>query len=113
MPHLVIEYSKQIEDKVDITVVMEKVFQGAVAANLFAEKDIKVRANAYEQHMNGAGLNGLIHVSSRILSGRNTEQKTQLTQAVLTELKTLGLEDLSITVEVLDIDRDSYAKHIG
>ncbi|WP_415902108.1 5-carboxymethyl-2-hydroxymuconate Delta-isomerase [Neptuniibacter sp. QD29_5] len=113
MPHLIIEYSKQIEDKVEITTVMEKVFQGAIAANLFAEKDIKVRAHAYEQHMNGAGLNGFIHVSSRILSGRNTEQKTQLTEAVLNELKTLGLKDLSITVEVLDIDRNSYAKHIG
>lgn len=113
MPHLIIEYSKQIEDTVDITAIMEKVFQGAVAANLFAEKDIKVRAHAYQLHMNGAGLNGFIHVSSRILSGRNTEQKTQLTQAVLTELKKLGLADLSITVEVLDIDRDSYAKHIG
>ncbi|WP_415885905.1 5-carboxymethyl-2-hydroxymuconate Delta-isomerase [Neptuniibacter sp. QD37_6] len=113
MPHLIIEYSKQIEDKVEITIVMERVFQGAVAANLFAETDIKVRTHAYEQHMNGAGLNGFIHVSSRILSGRDTEQKTQLTQAVLTELKTLGLKDLSITVEVLDIDRDSYAKHIS
>lgn len=51
-----------------------------------------------------------VHVTLKILSGRNTEQKLCLSGAVLESLKTLGLTSVSITVEVVDIDRGSYAK---
>lgn len=51
-----------------------------------------------------------IHVTMRILSGRNTEQKLILSKLVLESLATLTLKACSASVEVVDIDRASYSK---
>jgi 5-carboxymethyl-2-hydroxymuconate isomerase len=49
----------------------------------------------------------------KILSGRNNQQKKQLTTIVLAHIKELSLTGCSISVEVVDIDKDSYAKFIS
>lgn len=48
----------------------------------------------------------------KILSGRTSEQKLSLSNAVIKELVALAYNDVSITVEVVDMDRDSYRKVI-
>ena len=108
MPHCLVEHST----KLDGELLMEKVFLGARRSGLFdAEgRDIKVRALPYTTYMSGAGESEFIHVVLRILSGRNADQKAQLSTAVITELEALGLIDISISVEVVDMDRESYRK---
>ena len=113
MPHFVIEYSQNLEEQTSATTLMDKVFTGGIDSELFAEKDIKVRAIAYNQQINGANLSDFIHISSKILSGRNSTQKSQLSAAVLAQLQSLELKNTSITVEVLDMDKESYAKAIS
>ena len=51
-----------------------------------------------------------IHVTLKILSGRSIEQKTMLSRSVLGMLEMFVLEKASISVEVVDIERESYAK---
>ena len=110
MPHCVIEYSVETPTKP----LMKTVYDSTLASGLFdpSGKDIKVRAMPYTYQQNGAGLAGFIHVTLKILSGRTTEQKRHLSTTVLTALHDLGFTNCSLTVEVIDIDRDSYAKLI-
>ncbi|MBW8183369.1 5-carboxymethyl-2-hydroxymuconate Delta-isomerase [Shewanella nanhaiensis] len=110
MPHCVIEHSENIEGDLLIACV----YQGALASNLFEAEgsDIKVRALPYANYQTGNVELKFVHVTLKILSGRNLEQKSRLTELVLAQLKKLQMTDCSISVEVADIERDSYAKVI-
>jgi len=108
VPHCLVEHSR----KLDGELLMAKVFLGARHSGLFdAEgRDIKVRALPYATYMSGAGESDFVHVVLRILSGRTADQKALLSNAVIAELAVLGLVDISISVEVVDMDRESYRK---
>lgn len=111
MPHCVVEYS----DRLDAKPILAAVFDGASQSALFEPggTDIKVRAQPYQQHISGAEHRDFIHVQLRILSGRNLAQKQHLSQCVLEQLLKLDLTSCSHTVEVIDIDRTSYAKKVS
>lgn len=108
MPHCIIEHSASLNSELLVSLV----FSGALKSALFEAdgSDIKVRAIAYQSYLTGIEKSDFVHVVLKILSGRTSAQKQSLTQAVLDELQQLGLQGCSFTVEVLDIDRASYAK---
>ncbi|EJB8451803.1 TPA: 5-carboxymethyl-2-hydroxymuconate Delta-isomerase [Vibrio parahaemolyticus] len=110
MPHCIIEHSSSI-GSVDLN---QKVFLGALESNLFEPdgSDIKVRSIAYENYQTGTTKDDFIHVTLRILSGRNEQDKLHLSNSVMSRLKSIQLVGASLTVEVVDIDRKSYAKRL-
>lgn len=116
MPHCIIEHSSNLDNKKLIALV----FEAALTSTLFEKdgSDIKVRILPFEFYQTGALKNttaqaDFIHVTLKILSGRNTEQKHLLSKLVLESLATLALRACSISVEVVDIDRASYTKVIA
>nr|WP_182028065.1 5-carboxymethyl-2-hydroxymuconate isomerase [Vibrio parahaemolyticus] len=110
MPHCIIEHSSSIES-VDLN---QKVFLGVLESKLFESdgSDIKVRSIAYENYQTGTTKDDFIHVTLRILSGRNEQDKLLLSNSVMSRLKSIQLVGASLTVEVVDIDRKSYAKQL-
>lgn len=108
MPHCIIEHSQTI----DAEALMPLVYSGALQSQLFKAdgSDIKVRALPYVACQAGGQQSDFIHVMLRILSGRTAEQKKNLSRLVLSELDSTGISHSSVTVEVVDIDRDSYSK---
>lgn len=67
----------------------------------------------HQHYLTGTKHADFIHVVLKILSGRSTAQKHMLSSMVLVKLQQLALPSVSITVEVLDIDRASYAKFVS
>ncbi len=110
MPHCVIEHSSNI----DSDLLVQTVYSAALSSELFEPdgSDIKVRALAYTSYMTGPVKADFIHVALKILSGRDDEQKSNLASTVTSGLVSLELIDVSITVEVVDMDRESYRKVI-
>ncbi len=110
MPHCIIEHASSLNS----SELNQVVFQGALESQLFEAdgNDIKVRSIVYDYFLTGIEQQDFIHVTLRILSGRSNEAKLKLSQFVLDKLTTLGLKDASITVEVVDMDRESYLKRI-
>ena len=110
MPHCVIEHSANIDGNTLIPLV----HKGALESNLFQAEgsDIKIRALSYSNYQTGSVDINFVHVTLKILSGRNAQQKSMLTQLVLEQLKTLSMINCSISVELADIDRANYAKVI-
>ncbi|MFM2642536.1 5-carboxymethyl-2-hydroxymuconate isomerase [Vibrio chagasii] len=108
MPHCIIEHSSTINAEKLNT----KVFLGALNSELFEAdgRDIKVRSIAYENYQTGTEKEDFIHVTVRILSGRSDTDKAMLSETVMTQLLSLSLSRTSITVEVVDMDRNSYGK---
>jgi 5-carboxymethyl-2-hydroxymuconate isomerase len=112
MPHCIIEYSSNIESIVDVPALLKSVYQGALASSLFAPEDIKCRAIPYMHSYIGESSSDFIHVVLKILQGRNEQQKADLSVHVLKALKALPFTDISITVEVVDIEVSSYQKEV-
>lgn len=110
MPHCTIEYSTELRSRLDPYVLVETVFRATLASGLFVENDIKTRALPYEYYQVGAKRADFIAVSIRMLSGRTDAQKTALTAALKEALLALDLQRLALTVEVIDMHRDSYIK---
>lgn len=110
MPHCIIEHSSPIEPA-DLT---QKVFQGALESNLFEPdgSDIKVRSIVYEHYQTGSNKENFIHVTLRILSGRSEQDKHLLSNSVMSKLQSIPLVAASLTVEIVDMDRNSYSKQI-
>jgi len=108
MPHCVVEHSANF----DSDLLVREVFSAALGAGLFEPdgSDIKVRALSYSSYLTGPRKSDFIHVVLKILSGRTPQQRSTLSNAVANRLAALGYIDTSITVEVVEIDRDSYCK---
>ncbi|MGB0894799.1 MAG: 5-carboxymethyl-2-hydroxymuconate Delta-isomerase [Parashewanella sp.] len=108
MPHCIIEHS----DEFNPTPLIEAVLKAALASRLFQSKDIKLRAQGFRDYQIGFKRSAFIHVTLKILSGRNDEQKLQLSRLVIEQLASLGYEQVTLTAEVIDIDKNSYSKEV-
>ena len=106
MPHCIIEYSKNLE----AAQLIDAVYQGARKSKLFEDDDIKSRTMEFDHYQSGSTKNSFVHVTTKILSGRNLEQRSMLSRLILSELESLSIQSTSLTVEVVEMERTSYAK---
>jgi 5-carboxymethyl-2-hydroxymuconate isomerase len=110
MPHCVIEYAKEIEQSLVVNKLLLGVHQTVVESQLFEEPSIKTRAIGYEHYLTGGDKRPFIHVTLKILFGRNHQQKKDLTKSVLDKLSEIVEPPISLSVEVIDIEKVSYKK---
>lgn len=110
MPHCIVEHSENIQ----ASALMDKVFEGAMASGTFepSGQSIKVRSIPYQQFTTGGVKQAFVHVTLKILSGRNAREKKQLSDTVFAHLSQLDFADTSVTVEIVDIDKASYNKQV-
>ena len=113
MPHCTIEFSASLAEQVSDVQLLNAVFEGASASQLFDVKAIKCRAISYQAYLSKAPESNFIHVTIKIMSGRNSKQKQLLASSVLQKLTSLQLADLSMTVDVADLDAQCYAKAVA
>jgi len=109
LPHCTIEHSDNFDNKV--SEIIDSVFTGAVASELFNESDIKTRTLSFANYKVGKTKSPFIHIESKMLSGRTDEQKSKLSSAILAEIKKLDLGNYYLTIEVIDIHRASYTNN--
>jgi 5-carboxymethyl-2-hydroxymuconate isomerase len=112
MPHCVIEYSENLATACPPARLVEAVQRGALESGLFEPDHVRTRAIAYTECISGHQARHFVHVTLKILSGREQGQKKALSERVLGELERLGLSSISLTVEVSDMDRETYSKTI-
>ena len=116
MPHLHLEYTANLT-QLDTDKALLRLNHALVASGQFgAEFDIKSRAVTVERFRVGTGLGerGFVAVRLALLSGRSPQVKKQLSESLLAVLQDLGPwpegVQVQLSVELLDIDRDSYSK---
>ncbi len=120
MPHCILEYSANVPDRPDITRLLSEVHGELVATGLFTLADIKSRAVAHEQFLIGDGdpARAFVTLTIQILDGRGDEVKARISEAAMEVLKRFFPESLagricSLTVQVCDIHRASYRRHLS
>jgi 5-carboxymethyl-2-hydroxymuconate isomerase len=112
MPHCVIEYSINLNDDSFRVELMQAVYCATHSSELFDSGDIKVRAIPFAYYAAQNKEQGFVHVVLKILSGRTLKQRSLLSGLVLEKLENLSLLQVSLSVEVVEIERASYAKAI-
>jgi 5-carboxymethyl-2-hydroxymuconate isomerase len=110
------EYTANLSE-LNADVALIRLNNALVASGQFAaESDIKARALKVETFKVGTALSerAFVHVKLAVLSGRSPQIKQQLSESLLAVVRDLcewptGVE-VQLCVEILDIDRESYAK---
>lgn len=110
MPHLIIEYAAPIAQDCDIQGLVDAAFTGAEQSALFTPSAIKARAIAVNTYNTGGTNQPFIHVEIKLLPGRSGAQKKDLAERVLERITTILPASVAISVELNDLDRDSYSK---
>ncbi len=111
MPHLIIEFSKGLVGAVQVEAMLDNVHRAAVGTALFEESNIRVRAFPVTYYRVGGVSEHFIHVQCRIHAGRSEAQRKQLAEAVLSAIRGQGWPTKVVTVEVVEMDRSTYAKY--
>lgn len=117
MPHLTLEYTANLAGFVPAR-ALAAINAASLASGLFGEADIKSRALALDCFQVGveATPRGFVHVRIALLSGRGSDERRALAEAVLAALAPAvdappGME-IQLSVETVELDRPSYAKAV-
>lgn len=112
MPHLVIEYSRELEEEMPPANMMRLAHKIAFESGQFGEDDIKVRPLPFDHVMVGGREDSFLHISLYLLSGRDTSTKKALTLALEQAFRKRLPDAASISVDARDMDRESYSKSL-
>ena len=113
MPHAIIEYSAHLEETFDTNHLMQAVHNALLHTGEFGEKDIKIRLYPCHQALVGGKTADFVHCLVYLLSGRSKETKKSMAASVLAAMRNEGVKAASISVDMRDLDRDIYAKHVS
>lgn len=114
MPHLNIEYSDNLS-ALDTGALLLAMNQALLACGQFEERDIKSRALKMDAFLIGVSLpqRAFVHAKLSILDGRTPVIRQALAACLLQVLQQQcwpGGVEVQLCVEVLEIERASYAK---
>jgi 5-carboxymethyl-2-hydroxymuconate isomerase len=108
MPHFVVDCSESILSTHDENAINEKIHIAAYSTGLFDESEIKVRVNPFKTYIVGNKKEDFIHVFSNIMEGRSTEQKANLSRAIVIILTEMFPEVPNIAINVRDFEKATY-----
>ena len=108
MPHFVIDCSENIIELKSPEEIIQRVYDIAVATELFNSKDIKVRINPFKYYNTGNANDDFIHVFANIMEGRDISKKSNLSRKIVTELNNMFPDVPIISVNIWDFEKASY-----
>ena len=113
MPHIIIELAKPLLTSEDDTHNLLHVVHNATkATQLFEPKNIKTRIIPVDYYCVADGTKSFIHAQLRIHPGRTDAQKRLLSQTIRDAIVQQKMQADVITIEVVDMDKSTYAKHV-
>lgn len=111
MPHFTIEYSSNLEDRVDVARLCRRVLREVVATGLFEAGGVRVRAVRCEHYAIADDLpaNAFVDMSLRIGAGRSLDDRRlageAIFNAVAEELQALlQTPHFALSLEIREID---------
>src|SRR5208283_5812574 len=84
MPHLIIEYSRNLEDQIDIGDLAREVHEAALASGVFEVGAVRTRTEPRDVYViaDGHPENAFVALTVRIASGRSAETRKRLGQTI-------------------------------
>ena len=110
MPHCIIEHSKDLTDLITPEEMMHAAHKGMLESGLFEPSDIKARTQEFAYFQADSIRQNFIHTTLKVLNGRSIEQKRVLSSLVLKALAELAISGVELSVDVQDMEKESYIK---
>jgi 5-carboxymethyl-2-hydroxymuconate isomerase len=111
VPHIIVEYSANLDDSLDIRALIDALHQCAIDSRVADAAAIRTRAERREvfRVADGNPANAFVHIVARLRIGRSEEQRRALADALLAATdQQLQRADkthpLAITIEIEEID---------
>lgn len=120
MPHLIVEYSSNLEDerRVDIGALIDAMHAAALETGVFPIGGLRTRAERRDVYRiaDGHADNGFVHVQARIGTGRTPEIRQKAAEHLFEAVKRLtanafATSPLGLTLEIVEIDPVGSMKH--
>jgi 5-carboxymethyl-2-hydroxymuconate isomerase len=113
MPHIVVEYSSEGHDGLNVTELLQALHAAAASTGIVQAVDLKLRAMKYDDYLVAGILDGFCHVSVFMLEGRTPEQKLAVSEKLRTTLSALLPRTRSLSVDIRDMDAFAYKKRLN
>lgn len=117
MPHLIIDYSANLDDAVDMAAFCDHMRRAMIQVEVFPAAGVRVRAIAADHYSiaDGNPDHGYIDMSIRLRGGRPIDAKTQATQQLFEAAEhflapVMASRSLALSLEMRDIDPDLSPK---
>ncbi len=117
MPHLSLEYSRNLEARLDMPALLRVLRDAAVATGVFPPAGVRVRAFAADHALIADGQPGhaFLDISVRLRGGRSPDDKARATAAMFAAVEAFCAADLAenslmLSLEMRDIDPDLSPK---
>lgn len=111
MPHVIVEYSANIEAEVTPQSLLEDFHQAAIRTGVAEPVGVRTRLERRDVYRvgNDGRDNAFVHVVARVRAGRTAEQKKMMLEALMAQAeKTLApafaARGVALTVELHEID---------
>src|SRR5436853_6864574 len=90
MPHVIVEYSANIEAEITPQRLVEEIHQAAIASGIAEPVAVRTRLMRREHYRVGDGSpeNAFVHIDLRARQGRSLEQKKAAVQAIYDQANT-------------------------
>jgi 5-carboxymethyl-2-hydroxymuconate isomerase len=114
LPHIIIEYSANIENEVPPQRLVDEMHAAAVAGGIADVAGFRTRAERRDVYRVGDGnpANGFVHVVARIRHGRSLDQRKAFAQSLMAAADkalepAFAARPLALCVEVHEIDPET------
>ena len=118
MPHLKLEYSDNISEKIDFSILFSRLHHTLAETGGINIDNCKSRAYQIKTYFiaDGNSDQGFVHLEVKFFEGRSTALKKIIGQKLLHDIKKMYTNSFSnqkiqITVEILDIINENYFKY--
>lgn len=118
MPHIIAEYSANLEDCLDVQALVDDLHQVAIDSGVAELAAIRTRAERreYFRVADGNPANGFVHVTARLRIGRPEEKRTALGEALLAAADkrltaVYPTHPIGLTVEIHEIDEMTFRRN--
>lgn len=113
MPHIIVEYADKQIDDAKIDSLLMAIHHAVAESGLFEIGHIKTRAYPFRAFTNAGESEPYLHVQARIKSGRDADNKKNLSDVILAAISKQALPVAVATVEIIDMDRNTYGKVVN
>ena len=117
MPHILLDYSPNMEERTDIAALCDTLRRAAIATGVFPMPGIRVRAIRVD-HVSiadGDPAHGYVDISVRLRAGRDLATRQAAAQAIFAAAEAhlvpaLARHSIALSLEMRDIDADLSPK---
>ncbi len=110
MPHIVAEYSNNIENDITNCGVLGLIHKAIADIGLFSPEAVKSRSIAYDSYILPEGDISFLHITISILSGRSVEQRDEISKSIFFIANDSAISIDKISVDINEMDAATYSK---